>query len=138
MALPNSTPNPTVPVLNTHDNAYIAFASGSGKDSDPFTGLVVSTQSGGLPATGGSYTDASVSSATGSSQTLVDTATAKAEVNIVNISSNDWWINPTGGAAAVSTAGSFPLHPGDSVTLFTNGKVTGIGTSTAALTVFYR
>ena len=87
---------------------------------------------------GATLTDASISSATGSSQTV---AAASATRNALSISNPhatiSWWINPVGGTAAANAAGSFELAPGAMWTPrpAPTNAVTGIATAATPLTV---
>lgn len=81
------------------------------------------------------YTDYSISSATGSSQTLLSAKSTVRHRLIVNIAATDWWINPTGGTASVSGTGCIKLAPGDSLSIPFCNAVTGIGTASSKLTV---
>jgi hypothetical protein len=56
MSLPNSTPNPTVPVWHFPDNAALQFASGDGSEGNPFNGLIVSSNGASLGAGKGAAT----------------------------------------------------------------------------------
>src|SRR5436190_8349705 len=60
------------------------------------------------------YTNASVSSATGASQTIVAASATRTWVMIVNPATTTWWINVVGGTAAANCAGCFELPPGAS------------------------
>jgi len=90
----------------------------------------------GSPASA-ALTDASISSATGSSQTIAAANSARVVLNVSNCSATSWWINESGGTAAASTQGSFELTAGSRWTprpVPTNA-VTAIGTAAAKLTV---
>lgn len=81
------------------------------------------------------FTDHSISSATGASQTLLDAKSDVRERFIQNIAATDWWINPTGGTAAANTQGCVKLASGDVLRGPFSNRVTGIGTAASKLTV---
>lgn len=88
-------------------------------------------------AAGISYTDASISSATGSSQTVATASAGRRALIISNPAATTWWISPSGGTASAACAGCFELPPGSywSPKPVPTNAVTGIGTSTSKLTV---
>jgi hypothetical protein len=84
------------------------------------------------------FTDESITSATGASQTLSAANTARQELVLYNSSNKVWWINPAGGVAAANGTGCLLMNPGDELTLDCTNAVTGIGTSGKTLTVLER
>jgi hypothetical protein len=66
----------------------------------------------------------------GTSQTLVAANTTRRGVYVQNISSGDLWINEIGGAAAVNTAGSWKIAPGEVFSASTNRAITIVGATT--------
>jgi hypothetical protein len=69
-------------------------------------------QTAGAAATIGiTPTDRTVTSATGSSQTLMAANTARHSLNVVNTGNANCGINPTGGTAAIGGAGTLTLAP---------------------------
>src|SRR6185312_3791779 len=85
------------------------------------------------------YTDKSITSATGSSQTLAAANTARKSLVIINPveSTTSWGINALGGSAIIGTAPTVKLNPGDSWAPWPvpTNAITGIGTSTSQLVV---
>lgn len=83
------------------------------------------------------YTDASISSATGASQTVVAASTSRRYVLISNPGATTWWINPSGATASANCAGCFEVPPGVTWTprVPPVNAVTGIGTAASKLTV---
>jgi hypothetical protein len=84
-----------------------------------------------------SLTDASVTSATGASQTVAAANAARRVLNITNPGTASWWINESGGTAVANGAGCFELPPSGRWTPSPapTNIVKGIGTAAAALTV---
>jgi hypothetical protein len=88
---------------------------------------------------GVTYVDRSITSASGSSETLAAANAARRAITIINPLSNttDWTIDPLGGTAVADTPPGFRLSPGDSwspVRVPLN-KITGIGTAASKLIV---
>jgi len=82
------------------------------------------------------HTDFSIASATGSSQSILAANVDRREAILHNFSDKDWWINPTGGTAAVNTAGNVRIpKSGGTLVLNNTNAITGIGTTGKALTV---
>jgi hypothetical protein len=110
--------------------ADAAWSSGSGS----VIALLKAIAGGGGSA---SLTDASVTSATGASQTVAAANAARRVLNITNPGTASWWINESGGAAVANGAGCFELPPGGRWTPSPapTNIVKGIGTAAAALTV---
>lgn len=85
------------------------------------------------------YTNSSITSATGSSQQLLAANTARKALAIINdtTSTTNWVIDPTGGTAASGTPPGFTLAPGDTWTpdVVPLNKITGIGTASSKLIV---
>ncbi len=81
--------------------------------------------------------DASVASATGSSETIAALSTTRNVLNVYNNAVTTWWINESGGTAAANGAGCFELPPGARWTPrpAPRNAVTGIGTAAAKLSV---
>lgn len=67
-------------------------------------------------AVGITPTDRTITSATGSSQTLMALNASRHSVTIVNTGSANCGINPTGGTAAIGGAGTLTLYPGGAYT----------------------
>lgn len=84
------------------------------------------------------FMNKSVTSATGSSQTLAIANPARREIVISNIAASTWWINPVGGTAAANTTPCIQLLPGQTLVLQNADAITAIGTTSAALTVLER
>lgn len=84
-------------------------------------------------------TDNKISSATGSSQTLLEVNATRKSLSIINpkASTTDWGINPFGGVAVIGTAPTITLSPGDEWTpaKTPTNKITGIGTAASQLLV---
>ncbi len=84
------------------------------------------------------YTDKSITSATGSSQTLAAANLTRKSLVIVNpVEGTTAWGISTQGAAVIGTAPTIKLNPGDSWSPWPvpTNAVTGIGTSTSQLVV---
>lgn len=82
--------------------------------------------------------DASVTSATGSSQTLLVANTARKVVKISNPNaSGSWWIDDTGGTAVANGSSCFELSPGADWAPVDPpmNAITGIAAATAKLRV---
>jgi hypothetical protein len=97
--------------------------------------LLDSSASGGT--TGLSYTDASIASATGASQTVAAASATRKALIIYNPDTTTWWLNPSGEAASANCAGCVELPPRSywSPRPAPINAVTGIGTATAKLSV---
>lgn len=81
------------------------------------------------------YADYSISSATGSSQSVLASNTAARSRVIINDSPYNWYFHPTGGTAAAGGTGCRTLAPGQEWEFSGTNAITGIGTATAKLTV---
>jgi hypothetical protein len=84
------------------------------------------------------YESKSVSSATGSSQTIAAENLARRELFVYNIAATDWTLNLIGGTAAAGAADCVTLKPGDAITINGTNKITAIGTAASKLTVEQR
>jgi hypothetical protein len=93
---------------------------------------------GGSSAVAAAYTDRSIASATGASQTLIAANTARTGLIIANpIGGTNWTVSLVGGTVVADTPPGILLRPGDSMWLAKppTNAITAIGTSTAKLTV---
>lgn len=83
------------------------------------------------------YTDNSITNATGSSEQLIAANLARRALVIINEAATDWTINPLGGTAAAGTPPGFVLHAGDSwfPDPAPTNAITGIGTAASKLIV---
>lgn len=113
---------------------YVTLVDGNGN-------LAPASGSGAVTNTtfNATLTNDSVTSATGSSQTLLAANTTRKSLMIVNPSSNttNWTIDPTGGVVVADTAPGFRLAPGDSYSpvIVPLNKITGISTASSTLVV---
>lgn len=129
------------PVHHTRDGGdETQGAKGDGAattDTGTFTlmGFIKRLLSVGLWVRGNTYTDYSISSATGSSQAIRSSNSSARKRLIINDSAYTWYINPTGGTASAGGTGCFALYPRDSWTTDLQNAITGISTATAKLTV---
>lgn len=81
------------------------------------------------------YSDHSITDATGASQTLLGVKNLVRDRLIYNSGSNDWWINLVGGTASAGGSGCVKLIPGASLSGPFCNAVTGLGTEHDVLTV---
>jgi hypothetical protein len=118
-------------------SAYTSNTSGTTINGvlEALTDIVTAVQS--APAAGVSLADASISSATGASQTVAPASAPRKALIIANPAATTWWINPTGGTASANCGGCFELPPGSywSPKPAPTNAVTGIGTAASKLTV---
>lgn len=84
-------------------------------------------------------TDHSIASLTGSSQAMIPQDMTRSMVLVHNPASVNAGVNPTGGTAAIGSAGTITLVPNGTMTFNIDGipgnAMTCIGTSTNPLTV---
>ena len=97
--------------------------------------LVKRLLSVGLWVRGNTYTDFSISSATGASQTLRAANAAARKRQFVNNGNTIWTIHPTGGTAVSGGTGCFDLYPRDSWLTDSQNQITGIATAGSKLTI---
>lgn len=83
----------------------------------------------------GLWVDRSITSASGSSQTILAANERRQKALIVNNAATDWTIHPTGGTASVGGDGCVKLAAGDSYLTYETNAITGIGTGSSKLTV---
>jgi hypothetical protein len=106
-------------------------------------GSILATISGAvtvsnLPATQGAYTDRSLA-LTGVSQNLMPANAARRFLLISNIAGNNIGVNLTGGTAAIGSAGTMTITPGNFLRIDNfppNGIVTIIGTAADIVTAY--
>lgn len=96
----------------------------------PITGTIATGNAVGITPT-----DHTITSATGSSQTVMNANSSRHSLTIVNTGTANCGINPTGGTAAIGGAGTLTLFPGGAYTprIPTLSAVTAICTSTQLL-----
>ena len=101
--------------------------------------LPVASSSTPLAPAGLSFTDRSISNATGSSETLIAANSSRKALIIVNpASGTNWTVRLVGGTAVADTPPGILLRPGDAIFMLNGAPtnaITGIGTAAAKLTV---
>lgn len=79
-------------------------------------------------------TSRSITSATGSSQLIASAHNARKELFLYNTAATAWYICLSGGTASNGGVDCVTLAPGAAISITTKSAVTGIGTSSSALT----
>lgn len=104
--------------------------------------VIVASDQSAIPVTpsqpiGGTYTDRSIASMSGSSQQLMAANASRKILIIQNIAAANIGVNLTGGTAAIGTAGTVTIVPGGNLILDQyppTSIITVIGTSTQSVT----
>lgn len=107
------TGNPLPVALTTPTTVPVSMATGA-----PLLALPSGTSASGTITTGGT------------SQQLVAANASRKGLYLQNISAGDLWINELGGAAAVNTAGSWKIAPGEVFSASTNRVINIVGATT--------
>jgi hypothetical protein len=117
--------------LYAADGSYRVTNVGDGVAADGSQSVTVASSEGVT------LTDASISSATGASQTIAALSTTRTVLNVSNNAATTWWINESGGTAAANGTGCFELPAGQRWTPRPAplNVVTAIGTAASKLTV---
>jgi len=112
-------------------------------DSAPGSGGLTDAQLRASPVPvsmgGTAYTDRSIASLTGSSQSLAAANANRKILFITNPGATEIWVNLVGGAAVANGAGSVPILPNGSILLDTSaptGAINVIGTAGAVVTAY--